>query len=653
MFSDDSWEALTTALLGPAPRLSLQEQFAAHLPSSRDVRAVRPTPRAVLWCDWQDDLLLLGLSLPLDTLLRGPHVYPTPPRDAKGIIHSVLSVLDLAETPPDNLCELFVPLDTPGQGLILPLPFHIYMLCEPTFIGPCHQWRHLSPTQEDGRRVSLQSDVRLDAHGQLHFMRTIERSTSLIGPSGTLEHVRTYALQTADALRHIVAHLPTHPRELPIGKELLDTLWRDLIALETPMPREAHLAIPKASTNLVTHWWHGLTNPRIRAHHGGGSSRTTKEDFSLFHFSLRALLLPMWHSFALDIVEAHLRTKQRIVRGSQNSTARRESLKSRHALGALLLIHALPRHASIEAWFDKRNNVSIQAIIPDTFEDISPEHRPIYFTYALALLLEARGFEEPLVIDQQGVPAPRRWAIEDPTRPEGERLWFDHPAFTEALQQVLKRHIWRPEDVPKWVFGVIERRLEVGDLEVAPLMPWHPQVDQVMARICGQSSRRTRWLLSWLKHHPRVSPLFCAPMLRLEADQIAELDGFELTLLYQHLELAPSALRQQHKECVQLIVARAVVTLGSDAFDNLDAILKDAASADIMAHISTLIEQLPLLSAKRRVLKREQKQLLAQVDLAAFAGQLSLHQGAPDQRGALSHVEGDGGSLTLHDPENS
>ena len=575
-------------------------------------------PDTFIFCSWdRKDTITMGVLLPREHLWPGATILNASPRMA----------------PLDE--RALAPITLQYDRWMLPLHHPIFALFHDDAMKTLIAWH-------SGLGVSSPASfhsifVHVEWFGERHVLvqRTLRRKRTLFSKTTPVEEVMAQAHLEMARLSEMAHHALRTPIHLP--PTLTDAMaWiaqRFFHPEHYPQARELRDAYFAHGSMILQGWWLELGATELITSFDGSLKIGAHYHSGIKHFAIQALRRPVWRRLRQDLMRAHLDVKNSYVSAGNNSR-KRQSLPPMLAWQALLFAHQFRFAGETEAWF-QRSILGNSDIMSDTFEDIEHHLKSIYFAYAIEAHLMAHGFDEVLEPNESGALAIKNWVVHEP---DGhQRLRLDDPRFMNAFVNVWSRHAWRPDNIPHWIYPILEARFIAGDLRVADVLVHHPDHVRILREVCGAHIERIRWMVSWLGYHPRIlAPSLMPALFKLSTETIGSLNAQELSALYEHLERADSALRRQHLEKTRFIVKVAIQKLGASSFDLLDDILRDALDADIMAYINQHIEALPRLSTKRRALKREQREALAGVDVASFQGQISLHQSDGTLRGALS-----------------
>lgn len=622
MFDKASWPHIAADILG-APHAScepLATDTSQMIDSGTDAWSTLPTalPQVKMWCSWRKNTIKVGVLIPRALLWPSATVI-------NGSSHALR--LDLS----DSLLGVLV------EGHMLRLACPAFMLCNDDVIRIMTSWiAGRGVTHERAMRVV--TSMTMGAPDAVCVVRTLTRKAGLFIKDAPTQLVVEQAKLAATRMLELAQLAISRPLHIPptVNSFMAWLRQRFFTIAQHPTSHPlVHQAYMTHAVTIVEGLWHDTKPSQIADTSHRIYSHTQHSHAALKHTIFEVLSDPSWHMVRRQLMDQALKIKRQIVsNGNSNST--RKSLHSLIALQALYMVFKFREDPAMKIWFSNEKSI-YKTIMVSTFEDLETSARAYYMMYALSDELERRQFATILDVNDHGSLEVRNWVRQDNSGKPMLRL--SQPEFFPAMLTVWKRHAWKPRDLPPWVHQIVEGRFQEGDLRVADMLSWHPECVRVLADVCGQSTQRARWLISWLAYHPKVvDPMLMPALFLLSEQEIAGLNGQELSAIYEHLERAPTSLRQLHESKTTTIVTCAVSRLGAKSFDLLDEILKDAMSADIMTHITHTIDNLPRLSSKRRALKREQLQALDHVQGAEHFGMLSVHEDAPGLQGALSHA---------------
>ena len=624
MFAHESyWEAVASSLLG-APGV-------AEVPTPEALRplvqaAYRVAARGIgqggtLWCAWREDTLQFGLFYPIERLFHG------------GMPVAL------------HRSQAHHKLDLPGKQTYFQFEGELFALaCSLSALHSCalderlRQWAKALPLRADA--ISEHTLVEYGLIG----IRHVGVFCSLKRRAGLLKRdvpVEAFVKQVGEELERLkasqlfdVERPVALPRTIDELIEMLDKRFFNPALYPEPSTPESRSRYNLACSLLQGMWEHKeWTRPSTTDR----TSCVAPSYVAFKHLLIRRLLEPFWNPLRRELLDRSLAIKNTWI---GNEHKRRKDLPDHQTVQTLALVYATREDPALREWFQKEY-LQVTLLADLTFEDIPPAKRQRYASYALADELRRAGVSVELRLDAHGeIAAAQRWV----ERKDGtSRLTLDVEAFFPALQNMFTRHLrrWAKGDLPRWICSMIELRFNHGDLRFADVIAWHPDYVRILNDRALASPQAASWLLSWLRHHHDVQrSAFFPALLGLTPEQIVKLSDYELYLLYEQLERAPSELRRAHPRQTRTIVACAVSRFSQGrSFDKLDEILSDGVDAELMAHLNATIDSLSLLDAKRRALKRERDEALATLQAQGFEGRLSVHDAQGTRKGALSRLD--------------
>ncbi len=623
MFNHSSWREAAADILGAPPEAC--EQLPQAIGQKLDCGIIwsyapDDCPDVRLWCGHKKNTLKLGVLIRREQLWPGAKIL----NGHHGTQSLSLNDHCIGLHVEDHLIEFGAPA---------------FMLCNDDVIRTMASWLAGLGVQEPGQ-LTAQTSMSLGVSDAAIVVRSLTRKAGLFvkdTPVSTLlEQARLERSRLIELARLALARPVMLPSTIP---QFMTWLEQRFFTTENHptshnLLRQAYMV--HAATILEVLWKTTHTSQLVlSSHHYYNYGPHTHAQIK--HTMLRALSLPPWRLLRHKLLGNALKIKKTVV-SDNNSKRKRKSLHAVIAQQALYLVfrHREDPEPPVRGWFSKALAFTNETVMTSAFDDIPARARSYYMMYALGDELERRGFAPIIDAGAHGLLEVKDWIV---TGPHGKPvLRLDHDSFFPAVLATWERHKWNKDDVPAWVHQVVEARFVAGDLRVADMLAWHPERVRVLANVCGQNARRARWLVSWLAYHPEVvDPALMPALFLLDTHEIAQLNDKEISAIYENLERAPAELIRVEQEKTKVILACAVSRLGAASFDLLDRVLVESMNPDIMAHITSTIEQLPRLSSKRRALKREQAQALEKVQGAEHFGMLTVHDAEPDMKGALSH----------------